>query len=99
MSKYQFPNKSMKNNDIQELRNNIFSAIEEYCNQNHNFDFDPKNPIVRLHEPTFGTEEINAFLEPMLSTYVTMGKEVRKFEEQYAQEFGNKYGVMNNSGS
>jgi CDP-6-deoxy-D-xylo-4-hexulose-3-dehydrase len=77
----------------------IFSNIADYCKQNHNFNFDIKNPVVRLHEPTFGAEEINAFLDQMLTTKVTMGKEVRKFEEQYAQMFGNKYAVMNNSGS
>ena len=63
----------------------IFSNIADYCKQNHNFNFDIKNPVVRLHEPTFGAEEINAFLDQMLTTKVTMGKEVRKFEEQYAQ--------------
>ncbi len=82
-----------------QLKQNIFAAVNEYCAANHNFNFDPKNPIIRLHEPTFSAEEINAFLEPMLTTHVTMGKEVRKFEEQYSKEFGHKYGVMNNSGS
>ena len=80
-------------------KESIFSDIADYCKQNHNFYFDPKNPVVRLHEPTFGAEEINAFLDQMLTTKVTMGKEVRKFEEKYAKEFGNKYAVMNNSGS
>lgn len=83
----------------QQQMNKIFAAVNEYCDANHNFTFDAKNPIIRLHEPTFGAEEINAFLEPMLTTHVTMGKEVRKFEEQYAKEFGHKYGVFNNSGS
>lgn len=83
----------------EKLKQNIFAAVNEYCAANHNFNFDPKNPVIRLHEPTFSAPEINAFLEPMLTTHVTMGKEVRKFEEQYAKEFGHKYGVMNNSGS
>lgn len=82
-----------------QLKQKIFTAVNEYCDENHNFDFDANNPIIRLHEPTFSAEEINAFIEPMLSTHVTMGKEVRKFEEQYASEFAHKYGVMNNSGS
>lgn len=77
----------------------IFSLVQEYCQQNHNFYFDAKNPIVRLHEPTFSGDEINAFLDQLLSTNVTMGKEVRKFEEQYAKAFGHKYAVSNNSGS
>lgn len=87
----------MSNNQI--LKDNIFKSIKAYCDQNHNFYFDAKNPVVRLHEPTFSTDEINVFVDQMLSTQVTMGKEVRKFEEQHASEFGNKYAVMNNSGS
>ena len=82
-----------------ELKNTIFQYVEKYCAENHKFDFDIKNPIVRLHEPTFGADEINAFLDQMLSTKVTMGPEVKKFEQQYANYFGHKYGVSNNSGS
>jgi len=84
---------------IQEQKNKIFNAIDDYCKQNHNFGFDRKNPVIRLHEPTFSGEEINAFVDQLLSTNVTMGKEVRKFEEQYAAMFGHKYGIFNNSGS
>lgn len=83
----------------EQLKQKIFAAVNEYCAANHHFGFDPKNPLVRLHEPTFSGEEINAFVDQMLSTKVTMGPEVRKFEEQYAREFDHKYGVMNNSGS
>lgn len=54
---------------------------------------------VRLHEPTFGEEEISAATEQMRTTQVTMGKEVRKFEEQCATHFGSKYALMCNSGS
>lgn len=77
----------------------IFKNIEKYCQENHNFKFNPKDPVVRLHEPTFGAEEISVFVDQMLTTHVTMGKEVRKFEENYSKEMGHKYAVMNNSGS
>lgn len=83
----------------EQLKQNIFNAVNAYEEANPKYKFDPANPVIRLHEATFGAEEINAFIEPMLSTYVTMGKEVRKFEEQYASTYGHKYGVMNNSGS
>lgn len=75
-------------------------AITEYCEENHNFyDFDAAKPAVRLHEPTFGAEEIFAATNQMLTTYVTMGKQVKALEAQYAAEFGNKYALFNNSGS
>lgn len=83
----------------QEKLNAITDAIEAYCASEYDFAFDPKNPVVRLHEPSFGAEEINAMVAQSLSTFVTMGKEVRKFEEQCADYFDAKYALMNNSGS
>lgn len=77
----------------------IHNLINDYCQKNFQFKFDSKNPIVRLHEPTFGGDEINAALDVLLSTFVTMGKKVRAFENEYAKEFSHKYGVMSNSGS
>lgn len=77
----------------------IKAGVEAYCAEKFHFGFDPKNPAVRLHETGFGAEEINAMIEQSLSTMVTMGKQVRAFEEQCATHFGAKYSLMNNSGS
>lgn len=78
----------------------IFNEVTTYCNAEHHFDhFDPSNPKIRLNEPTFSAEEINAALETLLSTHVTMGKRVRSFEAEYAHAFDCQYAVSNNSGS
>lgn len=77
----------------------IHQAVEAYCAEHHRFDFDPNRPVVRLHEPSFGAAEVSAMVEQSLSTFVTMGKQVRAFEEQAAKYFDAKYCVMNNSGS
>ena len=82
-----------------ELLIKIQENIKEYCDQNFDFSFKPENPIVRLHEPTCSGEEIFAAVETMLSTFTTMGKKVRAFENQYAAYAGTKHGVMSNSGS
>lgn len=83
----------------QEHLNKIKSSINDYCDTYFDFSFKPNNPIVRLHEPTVSGAEINAALETMLSTFTTMGKKVRAFENQYAEYTGTKHGVMSNSGS
>src|SRR5436190_24180252 len=83
----------------QELLQTIQKNVQEYCDTYFDFSFNPNNPSIRLHEPTASGAEINAALETMLSTYTTMGKKVRAFENQYAQYAGTKYGVMSNSGS
>ncbi len=52
-----------------------------------------------LQVTPFGAREVNAMLEVMLSTWVTMGKEVRAFEEEWAQWCGTEHAIMVNSGS
>jgi CDP-6-deoxy-D-xylo-4-hexulose-3-dehydrase len=54
---------------------------------------------VNLHEPSFGEDEIEAAVTQMRTTQVTMGKQVRKFEEQCGNYFGNSTALMCNSGS
>ena len=77
----------------------IKTDIQEYCDTFFDFEFKKDQPIVRLHEPTTSGDEIFAAVETMLSTYTTMGKKVRAFENQYAAYNGTQYGVMSNSGS
>ena len=73
--------------------------IVDCCAENFDFSFNAKNPIVRLHEPTFRAEEIFAAIMPMLETRVTMGDRVKKFEKAYGSALGYSHCVMNNSGS
>lgn len=77
----------------------IEKSIKKYCDTFNDFSFNKNAPCVRLHEPTSSGEEIYAATETMLSTFTTMGKKVRAFEEQYAQYNQTKYAVMSNSGS
>lgn len=77
----------------------VHDGVAAYCAANHDFAFKPEAPVVRLHEPTFGAEEINAALDCMLTTRVTMGAKVKGFEREFADHFGWKHGVMVNSGS
>jgi CDP-4-dehydro-6-deoxyglucose reductase, E1 len=81
------------------LLQKIQDNINEYCDTFFDFTFHKENPIVRLHEPTTSGTEIFAAVETMLSTFTTMGKKVRAFENQYATYNATQYGVMSNSGS
>lgn len=73
----------------------IFSMIRTYVQENP----PSSTNAIRLHEPTFAAEEINVMVDQMLSTRVTMGEEVAKFEQDYAEKLGYQYAVMCNSGS
>lgn len=77
----------------------IHEGIKAYCGAHHRFAFDPANPVVRLHEPTFGASEIIAAVDVLLSTRVTMGPKVRGFEQEFADAFKFAHGITNNSGS
>ena len=77
----------------------VEEAINNFWLENNNNKFSIDNPIVRLHEPTFDSEEIFAFTKQMLTTKVTMGEKVKEFEKKYAEKYSYSHGVSNNSGS
>lgn len=52
-----------------------------------------------LASSTWNEEEKQAILEVINSNIYTMGKNVKEFEERFADYFGMKYAVMANSGS
>ena len=54
---------------------------------------------IRLSAPSFGWEEIYESLDSLLSTNVTMGTKVRRFEKLFAEYLGVRNAVMVNSGS
>lgn len=83
------------NKDLKNLKN----IIEDYCSKNIDTSFKVDNPKIKLHETTFGAEEIFAATEVMMSTNVTMGKKVLNFENEFSKKFDIKNSVMNNSGS
>lgn len=55
--------------------------------------------IYKLSNDTWGQEEIRAAEQVLHSGMFTMGKNVKAFEEAFAEHFGAKYAVMSNSGS
>ena len=62
-------------------------------------EFVPGKTRIPLTVPTFGSEEVEEAVDSMLSTWVTMGAKVKKFEEAFSQYNGSKHAVMVNSGS
>ena len=82
-----------------EVLSSLREGIDSYCEQFIQTAFDPSNPVVRLHEPTFGADEIWEALDSMLTTQVTMGEKVRRFEREFAQRFDFGNAMMVNSGS
>jgi len=61
--------------------------------------FIPNKTTIPLISPSYGKEEILESFSSLLSTWVTMGAKVSKFENHFARYIGTKYAVMVNSGS
>jgi CDP-4-dehydro-6-deoxyglucose reductase, E1 len=62
-------------------------------------EFVPGKTKIPLTVPTYGYEEVDEAVESLLSSWVTMGAKVKKFEQAFAEYNGSKHAVMVNSGS
>ena len=51
-------------------------------NEWQKFHSKKNNKKIKLHEPTFGVEEIFNFTKQLITTNVTMGKQVESFEKK-----------------
>jgi CDP-6-deoxy-D-xylo-4-hexulose-3-dehydrase len=77
--------------EIKKLVKDYFSAEKE--------QFIPGQSKIPLQVSPYGWEESNEAIESILTTWVTMGKKVKAFEELFANYLGIKYASMVNSGS
>src|SRR2546427_1743782 len=77
----------------------IRPLIRRHFRESARKEFIPGKTKIPLSVPTYGAEEVEEALDSMLSTWVSMGKKVRQFEEAFADYLGSKHAVMVNSGS
>ena len=61
--------------------------------------FIPGKSNIPLAIPPYGSDEVIESLESLMSTNVTGGEKVSKFEKKFSKYVGTKYGIMVNSGS
>jgi CDP-6-deoxy-D-xylo-4-hexulose-3-dehydrase len=77
----------------------IRPVIRDHFKKSRKRAFNPGKTRIPLTVPTYNAEEVVEALDSLLSTWVTMGKKVKRFEEMFAQYLGSKHAVMVNSGS
>src|SRR3989337_2647949 len=73
--------------------------IRRHFQQSRRKEFIPGKTRIPLTVPTYGAEEGEEGLDSLLSTWVSMGKKVKRFEEMFSEYLGAKHAVMVNSGS
>lgn len=85
----------------EDVLDEIREPIEDYFHERERAEesFTPEDNSIPLNVPSFGAAEVLESLDSMLSTWVTMGDKVSKFEEEFADYLGATGGVMVNSGS
>jgi len=82
-----------------EILREVEKLTKEYFSSKAKESFIPGKSKIPLNVPSYGWEEACEAIESILTTWVTMGKKVKQFEDMYAQYVGVPYAVMVNSGS
>ncbi len=77
----------------------IAPFIRKHFQVSRKNEFVPRKTRIPLTVPTYGPEEVEEALDSLLSTWVSMGKKVKRFEEMFAKYLGARHAVMVNSGS
>jgi CDP-6-deoxy-D-xylo-4-hexulose-3-dehydrase len=65
----------------------------------HPHEFIPGKTTIKLIEPAFGPDEIIESLDSLLTTNVTMGSKVKRFEGLFSKYLKSRFASMVNSGS
>lgn len=77
----------------------ISLIVETYFKNQQKEKFIPGKTRIPLAVPTFGSSEVIESIESLMSTWVSMGKKVKEFENKFASYIGVKHAIMVNSGS
>ncbi len=77
----------------------IAPYIRKHFQVSRRNEFVPGKTRIPLTVPTYGSEEVEEALDSLLSTWLSMGEKVKRFEEMFAEYLGSKHAVMVNSGS
>jgi CDP-6-deoxy-D-xylo-4-hexulose-3-dehydrase len=82
-----------------EILGQIEKLTREYFSIKDEKEFRHGNTTIPLGALSYDSEEAYEAIESILTTWVTMGEKVQKFERMFAEYVGVSYGVMVNSGS
>jgi CDP-4-dehydro-6-deoxyglucose reductase, E1 len=82
-----------------EILDEINFLIKRYFDEQKEEEFIPGKTKIPLAVPQFGSDEVIESMESLISTWVTMGKKVKRFEKEFNEFVGQKKALMVNSGS
>jgi len=73
--------------------------VKKYFEDNQSLLFANAKYKIPLSIPSFSWEEVTEAIDSLLSTRLTMGEKVKRFEDLFAKYIGSKEAIMVNSGS
>lgn len=82
-----------------EILREVEKLTKEYFSGEVKKTFVPGKSTIPLSIPTYDWEESYEAIESILTTWVTMGRKVKEFEDKFAQYVGVSYATMVHSGS
>ena len=85
--------------DLSKIQENINDLLRQYYAGQKKEAFVPGKTRIPLITPPYNADEVIEAHDSLLSTRVTMGEKVKKFERLFADYIGVKHAVMVNSGS
>ena len=89
-----------ENKTEQEARNEILSAVEEYCNKYHNAKKEFKEgDKISYASRVYDSKEMINLVDSSLEFWLTSGRYTREFEKKLAEYLDIKYCSLVNSGS
>lgn len=77
----------------------IYSSIEDYFNNQTSKKFVAGESKINVGFPCYDSNEVISALDSLIDLNISQGKKVKKFEAEYSDYIGTKYGVAVNSGS
>jgi CDP-6-deoxy-D-xylo-4-hexulose-3-dehydrase len=81
-----------------EIKEKIKQLVKDYFSLKTS-EFIPSKTKIPLNIPSYSWEEAYEAIESIITTWVTMGEKVQKFERKFADYVGVENAVMVNSGS
>lgn len=80
---------------MEDIKKQIFEKVEEYFKMKTEYNEEK----IGVAYPCFDHREVNSALDSLLDVWISQGPKVRRFESEYANYIGTKFGVACNSGS
>ena len=85
--------------EFSKIQRNINELVRQYFASQQKETFVSGKTKIPLITPSYRAEEVNEAIDSLLTTRVTMGEKVKRFERLFADYIGVKHAVMVNSGS